>query len=332
MPYPFILLEFLLIYYAFYYIPLFGGIFPLIFEYNGGIFPQKLHDLSFLWGNFPIDYLKEAKAISNIIFLTNEEKQNVTVGFSKKEFKNHKGVSGLKYYLIVMYLRKHLETFGQVTLTLNRLLEECGYSTKSHNKSIYSDFREIIKTEIINNGYATCDVDIFTVNPTEMFSLQLSDKKNIFYTKDNFVQFSVEEYEHIANSNGKINKSVLVGVYLFIKQYIIDYPSDTISPPRISYPSKQQIKKGIGISSTTTIENAITTLLSMEMIYLRTDMFVENTEEEGIYVPTRNVFALNGEELIGDAVLVELERIYNKKVYNKDDVPGKIRYLTKEKG
>ena len=231
-----------------------------------------------------------------------------------------------------MYLRKHLETFGQVTLTLNRLLEECGYSTKSHNKSIYSDFREIIKTEIINKGYATCDVDIFTVNPTEMFSLQLSDKKNIFYTKDNFVQFSVDEYEHIANSNSKINKSVLAGVYLFIKQYIIDYPSDAISPPRISYPSKQQIKKGIGISSTTTIENAITTLISMEMIYLRTDMFVENTEEDGVYVPTRNVFALNGEELIGDAILVELERIYNKKVYNKDDVPGKIKYLIKEKG
>ena len=119
---------------------------------------------------------------------------------------------------------------------------------------------------------------------------------------------------------------------MFIKQYIIDYPSDTISPPRISYPSKQQIKKGIGISSITTIENAITTLLSMEMIYLRTDMFVENTEEDGVYVPTRNVFALNGEELIGDAVLVELERIYNKKVYDKDDVPGKIKYLTKEKG
>lgn len=281
---------------------------------------------------FPSTKLKEANNINDIIFLSNEEKSNVTVGFSKKEFKNHKGVSGLKYYLIIMYLRKHLETFGQVTLTLNRLLEECGYSTKSHNKSIYSDFREIIKTEIINKGYATCNVDIFTVNPTEMFSLQLSDKKNIFYTKDNFVQFSIDEYERITNSSSKINKSVLVGVYLFIKQYIIDYPSDVISPPRISYPSKQQIKKGIGISSTTTIENAITTLLSMKMIYVRTDMFVENTEEDGIYVPTRNVFALNGEELIGDAILVELEGIYNKKVYNKDDVPGKIKYLTKEKG
>lgn len=231
-----------------------------------------------------------------------------------------------------MYLRKHLETFGQVTLTLNRLLEECGYSTKSHNKSIYSDFREIIKTEVINKGYATCDIDIFTVSPTEMFSLQLSDKKNIFYTKDNFVQFSVDEYEQISNANTKINKSVLAGVYLFIKQYIMDYPTDTISPPRISYPSKQQIKKGIGIASNSTIENAISTLSEMEMIYIRSEMFVENTEEEGFYVPTRNVFALNEEELYGDAILVELERVYGKKVYNKDDVPGKIKFLDKQKG
>lgn len=276
--------------------------------------------------------VKEECDISDIIFLTNEEKTDVTVGFSKKEFKNHKGVSGLKYYLIIMYLRKHLETFGQVTLTLNRLLKECGYSTKSHNKSIYSDFREIIKTEIINKGYATCDVDIFIANPTEMFSLQLSEKKNIFYTKDNFVQFSVDEYEKITNSNTKINKSVLAGVYLFIKQYIMDYTTNTISPLRISYPSKQQIKKGIGIASTTTIENAISTLSDIGMIFIRSEMYVENTKVDGQFVPTRNVFALNKEDLYGDAILVELERVYNKKVYNKDDVPGEIRYLDKQKG
>ena len=225
-----------------------------------------------------------------------------------------------------------MQTFGEINLTLNSLLEECGYSTRSHNKSIYSDFREIIKTEIINKGYATCSTDIFTVNPTEMFSLQLSDKKNIFYTKDNFVQFSVDEYERIANSNGKINKSVLAGVYLFIKQYIIDYPSDTISPPRISYPSKQQIKKGIGVASTTTIENAISTLSEMGMIYVRSEMFVENTEVEGEFIPTRNVFALNEEELYGDEILVELEKVYGRKVYNREDVTGRIKFLDKEKG
>ena len=84
----------------------------MIFEYNGGIFPQKLHDISFLWGNFPINYLKEAKTISNIIFLPNEEKSNVTVGFSKKEFKNHKGVSGLKYYedfSVLYFLNKDIK-------------------------------------------------------------------------------------------------------------------------------------------------------------------------------------------------------------------------------
>lgn len=253
----------------------------------------------------------------------------MTVGFSKKEFKNHKGTSGLKYYLIVMYLRKHLETFGQVTLTLNRLLEECGYSTKSHNKSIYSDFREIIKTEIINKGYANCDVDIFTVNPNEIFSLQLSDKKNIFYSKDSFVQFSIEEYEKISGLTGKVNKSILVGVYLFIKQYIIE----TTDPvPKISYPSKQQIKKGIGISSTTTIENAISILSQSKMIFVRSEMYIENSEIDGEFIPARNVFSLNEDELYDDAVLIELERIYGRRVYNREDIDErKIRYLTKTK-
>ena len=270
--------------------------------------------------------------ISDIIFIPNREKQNVTVGFSKKDFKNHKGITGLKYYLVVMYLRKHLETFGQVTLTLNRLLYECGYSTKSHNKSIYSDFREIIKTEIINKEYATCGVDIFTVNPNEMFSLQLSESNNIFYTKDSFVQFSIDEFESITKVKSTINKSVLTGVYLFIKQYIIDLPKDTISTPRISYPSKQQIKKGIGISSITTIEKAVSTLIDVGMLYTRSNMFVENNKAEGEYIPTRNVFALNEKELYGDTILTELETVYNKKVYNKEDVPGVIKYLNKEKG
>lgn len=251
------------------------------------------------------------------------------IGFSKKDFKSHKGISGLKYYLIVMYMRKHLQTFGQISLTLNHLLEECGYSTKSHNKSIYSDFREIIKTEIINKGFATCSTDIFTVNPTDMFTLQLSEKKNLFFTSDPYVQFSVSEFEQITSSASTINKSVLAGVYLFIKQYILDCP-DEVSVLKVSYPSKQQIKKGIGIASISTIENAISALVSDAMLYMRSDMYVESSNEDGVYTPTRNVFALNKSCLDGDAVLNELERVYGKKIYNKEDVPGKIQFLTKK--
>lgn len=235
----------------------------------------------------------------------------------------------MKYYLIVMYMRKHLQTFGQISLTLNHLLEECGYSTKSHNKSIYSDFREIIKTEIINKGFATCNTDIFTVNPTDMFTLQLLEKKNLFFTSDPYVQFSVSEFEQITSSDSTINKSVLAGVYLFIKQYILDCP-DEVSVLKVSYPSKQQIKKGIGIASVSTIENAISALVSDAMLYMRSDMYVESSNEDGVYTPTRNVFALNKSCLDGDAVLNELERVYGKKIYNKEDVPGKIQFLTKK--
>ena len=196
--------------------------------------------------------------IENLLYLPESDKQIVSVGFSKKEIKNHKGISGLKYYLIVMYLRKHVQTFGQVYMTLNDLLKECGYSTKSNNKSIYSDFREIIKTELINKGYATCNVDIFVVKPTDMFCLQLSYDNNIFFTNDNFVQITIFEYEQICSSTKKINKSILFGIYLFIKQYIMDY-QDIICPAKISFPSKVQIAKGLS-TSIQTVENGLNIL------------------------------------------------------------------------
>lgn len=273
---------------------------------------------------------KEWLKIDNYIYLSEKDKQITSVGFSKKEIKDHKGISGLKYYLIVLYLRKHVQTFGQVTLTLNDLLQEFGYSTNTNNKSIYSDFREIIKTEIINKGYGKCDKDIFVVKPNDLFHIQLSYEDNIFFTEDNFVQITISEYENICSISSKINKSILLGIYIFIKQYIMDYQGDIV-PAKISFPSKSQIAKGLD-TSISTVESGLSILESHKLIYIRRDMFVENKKEEGIYVPTRNVYALEPKELEGDSVLIELERIYGKRIYNKEDVPGEIKYLTKMKG
>lgn len=222
-----------------------------------------------------------------------------------------------------------MQTFGQIALTLNDLLQEIGYSTKTNNKSIYSDFREIIKTEIINKGYASCSADIFVVKPNDLFYLQLSYEKNVFFTEDNFVQISIAEYEKICSLSSKINKSIILGIYLYIKQYIMDYQGD-ISPAKISFPSKSQIAKGLD-TSIPTVENGLLVLESNQLIYIRRDMFVENKKEKGVFVPTRNVYALDPNELKGDAVLIELERIYGKRIYNKEDVPGEIKYLTKER-
>lgn len=284
-----------------------------------------------LWENFHTNFLtKGVIKIDNYIYLSEKDKKITSVGFSKKEIKNHKGISGLKYYLIILYLRKHVQTFGQIALTLNDLLQEIGYSTKTNNKSIYSDFREIIKTELINKGYASCNTDIFVVKPNDLFYLQLSYERNVFFTGDNFVQITISEYEKICSLSSKINKSILLGIYLYIKQYIMDYPGD-IAPAKISFPSKSQIAKGLD-TSIQTVENGLSVLESYKLIYIRRDMFVENKKEEGVFVPTRNVYAIDPSELEGDTVLIELERIYGKRIYNKEDVPGEIKYLAKMKG
>lgn len=281
-----------------------------------------------LWENLHTNFLtKGVIKIDNYIYLSEKDKKITSVGFSKKEIKNHKGISGLKYYLIILYLRKHVQTFGQIALTLNDLLQEIGYSTKTNNKSIYSDFREIIKTELINKGYASCNTDIFVVKPNDLFYLQLSYECNVFFTEDSFVQITISEYEKICSLSSKINKSILLGIYLYIKQYIMDYPGD-IAPAKISFPSKSQIAKGLD-TSISTVENGLSVLESYKLIYIRRDMFVENKKEEGVFVPTRNVYALDPSELEGDTVLIELERIYGKRIYNKEDVPGEIKYLAK---
>lgn len=110
----------------------------------------------------------------------------------------------------------------------------------------------------------------------------------------------------------------------------MDYQGD-ITPAKISFPSKSQIAKGLD-TSIPTVESGLSILESNKLIYIRRDMFVENKKEEGVFVPTRNVYALNPNELEGKTVLIELERIYGKRIYNKEDIPGKIKYLTKVKG
>ena len=297
-----------------------------------GDFPHKIIKTCDIYGGFFPSTLG-GNFITNNLFFTDKDKTNIGVGFSKKSFTSHKGVSGLKYYLIVMYLRKHMDIFGEISFTLNKLLDECGYLTKTHNNSIYSDFRKIIQHDIIEKGFAISSFDIMTINPSSLYTLQLLPDQSLFFTSDNFVTLTIREYETIAKSNiGKVNKSILVGVYLFIKQYIL---SDSLMNDhfiKIAYPSKQQIKKGVGISSLTTIESAISILNSLKLIFIKSDMFIEDYEEKGAYIPTRNVYALKEDELKSDAIKLELENIYKRTVYTENEVPGKIKYLNKKKG
>lgn len=246
------------------------------------------------------------------------------VGFSKKEIQLHKGIAGLKYYLIVMYLRLHLMPINILPTTLSKLIAKCGYSISTRNSSIYDDWRNIIH-RLIDHGYMTCSQDIMTVKPTEEFILTFSCKKNPFYTNDSFVFITKKEFDVITSYKTNMNKSVIMGVYLYIKQYIID----TEYAAGIAYPTKQQIAQGIGVASTTTIEKAINILVELELLYVKTGFYIEDTIEVGHYVPTSNVYSLHN-DISNERCITELENKYNRPVYTKDTVPGAIKFLEKK--
>ena len=236
----------------------------------------------------------------------------------------HKGIAGLKYYLIVMYLRLHIMPINILPTTLSKLITRCGYSAGTRNITIYDDWRNIIY-KLIDSGYIACSQDIMTVKPNEEFVLTFSDKKNPFYTDDSFVFINKKEFDAITSYKTSMNKSVIIGTYLFIKQFIIDTEIAT----GIAYPTKQQIAQGIGIASTTTIEKAINILVELELLYVKTGFYIEDTIEFNSYVPASNVYSLQN-NISNDRCITELENKYGRPVYTKDSVPGIIKFLEKK--
>ena len=137
--------------------------------------------------------------------------EKLGVGFSKKEIQLHKGIAGLKYYLIVMYLRLHLMPINILPTTLSKLITRCGYSASTRRSTTYDDWRNIIH-KLIDDGYMKCSQDIMKVKPTEEFILTFSNKKNPFYTNDSFVFITKKEFDVITNYKTNMNKSVIMGV------------------------------------------------------------------------------------------------------------------------
>lgn len=227
-----------------------------------------------------------------------------------------------------MYLRNHVDTFGRVYTNLNDVLTECGYSINTHCKSAYDDFRKILNDHLSNNGYVSIDKDIMKVSTTELFKLQLSYDKNLFITECPFVFFSIDEYEKISSYKGKVKKSILTGVYLYIKQFISYDNEINNTSNQIAYPSKKSIADSIGVSSTTTIESSLSILEELNMIYIIRGLYVENKNESGSYIPTRNGYTLQAKYVDIVAFKTVLTNLYQTNVYEKNEVEGKIKFIS----
>lgn len=264
-------------------------------------------------------------------FIPRCEKWKTSVAISHLELYEHGGIAGLKYILILMYLRKHLQTFGEVELSIERLAEECGYSTRTHNQNSFDDFRNILKTDFIDKEYLSTDIDVLSIGARKNFRVFLTEDENLFRRESKFVLFTISEYEKIASLNKKVNRSVLAGVYLFIKKYITTDESNA-NGTKIAYPSKKTIMNGLQLGSVSIVESAIKTLVDLHMIYVANDLYVQIKNGTDIYIPARSVFALKEKDLDIPACISELTAFYGREVLRKLDIPAEQRKFMKRGG
>jgi len=264
-------------------------------------------------------------------FITKNKKIKTSVAISHIELYEHGGIAGLKYILILMYFRKHLQTFGEVELTIEKLAEDCGYSTRTHNQHSFDDFRNVLQKDFIDKGYITTDVDVLSIGARKHFSIFLSEDHNLFCREDRYVLFTIAEYEIISSLNKKVNRSVLAGVYLFIKKYITTDDENKYGT-KIAYPSKKTIMNGLQLGSVSIIESAIKTLIDLHMIYAANDLYVQIKNGANTYVPARSVFALKEKDLDVTTCISELTAFYGREVLRKSDIPVEQRKFMKRGG
>lgn len=256
------------------------------------------------------------------------------VGFSRNDFENHKGSKGCKFYPLVMFLAERMSVSGNIRFTLQELMD-CQNLRAAVS---CNDFREIIKSEIIDKGLAKTEQDILAVGVKETYSMQILSCK-LFKPDEKFVMLTFGEYQTVLNYeekavNGhKVKNGSLIAVYLYIKQYFPSklykdnymQNSQLLDKPRLSYPSHYDMVKNLGLSRDT-ITRAVAELEDMKLLYICKDLYIKDKKESGGYRPCRWVYALEEKHLNKRHMTAALSKMYKQPVYIKNDVSGKINY------
>ena len=226
----------------------------------------------------------------------------------------------LRYFLVLAYLRKNVTSLGRINLTIDDMVSDCGYVPDSHPNKTNDSFKNLLQN-LIDGKYLACNCDITKVNRNKMFTLELtSDKEhNLFYSDTSFVLLSIAEFDKITKCKSKINKAVLLAVYLSIKQYITIDGTVPDSYSKVAYPSKYGIQKRLGISSKTTVEKAIQKLVELHMLYEYVGGYYLDSQD--LFEPTNNGYALSEKEINGAENALKqyyhVDKIYK---YNEIDV------------
>lgn len=202
-------------------------------------------------------------------------------------------------------------------MTIDNLVMECGYVPDQHPNKTNDDFKNILK-QLIDSEQIHTDINIDKIRSNQFFTLDID--RNLFHCDKNFVLVSIEEFDKIINNKTKASKSIVWGVYIYIKQFI---PLDD-TQAKVAYPSKYGMQKKLGISSNATVKKAVQDLVDLGMIYEYSERYYENSDGE--FEPTNNVFALEENELkYAEQILCsyyKVDKTYKKGEFDKD----KLKY------
>ena len=260
--------------------------------------------------------------IENQIFFRSDKNQ-ITIPYSKCNFERKNEKYELDLYLLKAYLRFNCTVSGKVCTTLNAITSGCGYSIKGNSKRANDKFRELL-LYLQGNRDIYCDKELETIKNSEYFELQLASN-DIFYCEKNFVNLTMEEYDRLIAAETPTGKNILLATYLCIKKNI--YYNADVPTPKLSIPSNDAIKNVLGVASVKTVKSAISDLQQLNMIYSNEVTYYYKDAKSDMYLPTRNVYALDrGELKRTKEALAEFYQV--NYIYTASEIDtGKIVYL-----
>lgn len=151
-----------------------------------------------------------------------------------------------------------------VSLTLNNLVEECGYKPNSHKGKSNAQFQDIL--ELLEDlKYISCTKEILFLKPSEFIKTEILDSDALFNPSTPYVVFDENEFERIVNSDSNIDKGNLLLAYLSIKQYINMHSNSY----KICALGKSTLRNEFNVSSNSTVDGTLNQLEKMGLIYYK---------------------------------------------------------------
>ncbi len=208
---------------------------------------------------------------------------------------------------------------GRGIISLQYLINECGFSQHRGGGRINSVFRQIM-CEMIDNGtltlderykfppYHLSDAIVYTVNPEK------------FDIVDNFTKLTDNEFNAIIRNNSNQNKESLMALYLYIKSFY--HQSVDGNRPIGFYQSLDTMREHIGLSRYTAIR-LLNELMDKKLLfkhYVGSRQYLKGSKEIQENVP--NIYVPN----LGQSQN-EIKETYQSTVDIMKDIYGVSKFL-----